>query len=66
MKRLGLAAAFLAIVAPFPGTPPGRAQSPATPPATPDGRTPTHHHRRGLSADRSPRPVYRRRPKEPV
>jgi len=21
---------------------------PATPPATPDGRTPTHHHRRGL------------------
>ena len=35
MKRLGLAAAFLAIVAPFPGTPPGRAQSPATPPATP-------------------------------
>lgn len=31
MKRLGFAAALLAVVAPFPGTPPGRAQSSATP-----------------------------------
>ncbi len=33
MKRLGLAAAILAVAAPFPGTPPGRAQSSAIPSA---------------------------------
>ena len=37
MKRLGLAAAFLAVVAPFHGTPPGRAQSSATPAAASPG-----------------------------